>query len=282
MRFSKAIQAIGSTFYQGIIRKLFKLLNIDNYILDISSTLSLYNTPNTYTQSVNGTSADFDIDSDLELNKIKSLDGEENVINDIIMEVKKGDVFYDIGANIGIYSCLIGDLIDIGKVIAIEPHPPSVNKLRKNIEMNNTNASVYQSALSSEKNKKRIIENKKNLGTGQITINDSQEKGVEVEVLPGDEFREIHGLPFPNIVKIDVEGEELQVIRGMENILRHDNCRLVYCEVHPNSAISYTEGLSEEDVQDLYDLVEKLGFSVREITSRNGQYFIKAEKTRGY
>ncbi len=74
-------------------------------------------------------------------------------------------------------------------------------------------------------------------GVPKVSTAKSASGGVEaryseVEVVEGDKFVEAHGLPPPSAVKIDVEGYEYAVLRGLRRTLSSPSCKLVCCEIH--------------------------------------------------
>ncbi len=69
-----------------------------------------------------------------------------------------------------------------------------------------------------------------------------------VNVIEGDQVVEMFNVPSPKAVKIDVEGFEYSVVRGLQKTLNHPSCRMVCCEVHP---FMLPEGITANDVTDL-------------------------------
>jgi len=55
---------------------------------------------------------------------------------------------------------------------------------------------------------------------------------VQVKVTTGDRLISCHGVLLPNVIKIDVEGFELEVVESLEQTLRGSDCRAVFVEVH--------------------------------------------------
>src|SRR5260370_29622537 len=64
-------------------------------------------------------------------------------------ELKPGSVFYDVGANVGLYTLLAATLVAPGRVYAIEPFAANVGYLRKHLALNGIqNAEVLEMAVS--------------------------------------------------------------------------------------------------------------------------------------
>jgi FkbM family methyltransferase len=183
---------------------------------------------------------------------------EEEMIHDLCEELQSNDIFYDIGANIGVYSCLAGSMTTEGKVVAFEPHPENVKSLISNIEYNGINAKVMETALSDESDTLVLAEEESGAGHGEHQITEkSTNDGIRIDVRSLDEIRRVGGLPQPNVLKIDVEGAEYDVIKGGLQTLSANDCRLVYCEVHPEKVRTF-----DGSYDDVVDILLKCGFTV--------------------
>jgi FkbM family methyltransferase len=138
-------------------------------------------------------------------------------------------IFYDVGANIGFYSTLAAKMVGPGgHVFAFEPFPGSAASCRYNAGINGFHhVSVIEAAVSS-----RDASAKLELGTSTAThflgVGDA---GIEVEVICIDHWRLQSGAPGPSLVMIDVEGAEIEVLKGMRETIRE--CRpVIMVEVH--------------------------------------------------
>ncbi len=143
-------------------------------------------------------------------------------------EVKKGDVFVDIGANIGYYSLMASQLVgEEGKVFAFEPDPINCKLLWKNTKANGyVNIVIVQEAVSDKTGETRLFlcENR-----GDNRIYDSHD-GRRSIVVPttrlDDYFRD--GSGRIDFVKMDIQGAEGGAIKGMLRVLKENqNVRMV-------------------------------------------------------
>jgi len=138
--------------------------------------------------------------------------------------LRPGDIFLDVGANIGLHSCVASHFVgNEGKVYAIEPHPETYKILKYNIYLNRlTNITAFQIALGSKNSTALIYDNPK-LGRGSASLspqkNANLKHGRKVKVKTIDTLIERKLLPIPNLVKIDVEGFELEVLKGARKLL---------------------------------------------------------------
>jgi FkbM family methyltransferase len=142
-------------------------------------------------------------------------------IRQILKLVRKGDTCWDIGANVGFYTCLFATLVgETGKVVAFEPASVTMSYLTQNIEMNGfKNVTPIKKALG-------IIKDSRNLycvsalwaeGSASLLPDADAKYSEMVEVDTIDALYQ--DLPVPDFVKIDVEGCQLEVLKGADAFL---------------------------------------------------------------
>lgn len=136
-------------------------------------------------------------------------------------------MFWDIGANVGTHS-IFASLKGVD-VHSFEPHDGTRRRLQSNARLNNVDISIYPWALG-ELSSTRYLETGNEVGDGTHRVDDRGNQAVEVR--RGDEL----DIPDPDVVKIDVEGGERKVIKGLAN--RLSTVRYLVVEVHPQFGIS--------------------------------------------
>ena len=170
-----------------------------------------------------------------------------NHIKKLIQE--KNSCFLDIGSYYGFYTAYIGALNPGTEIHSFEPNSNFFDITKKNIELNNIKAGVYQVALSDSK--------------GQIPFSNRSMKANDknnieiVESITFDELSETNNIK-PDIVKLDVHGGEGKVLFGMKKALR-EHIKHLYLELHPN------ELLVDYSIKDIIDLLIASGFELFEI-----------------
>jgi FkbM family methyltransferase len=162
--------------------------------------------------------------------------------NDIIERFcpKPGDVVIDVGAHIGKYTIIASKRIGAnGKVIAIEAHPVNYEMLNRNIKLNElTNVTTLNYAVYSKEAKiKLFLPDEKLNHTIYNTLIPSrakdEERFIEVNANTLDNLLQKDGIPQEvNWIKIDVEGAELEVLKGAHDIMSKSNNIVVFMEVH--------------------------------------------------
>lgn len=139
----------------------------------------------------------------------------------------EGDVVIDVGANIGEYTLIAAKLVGArGEVIAIEPHPESYSLLRKNIEINRLdNVVALQVALSDKDHQEIKLIEPEVMGVRYpvwASIMNTEKVGryFFVKTVTLDTLVNKLRLKRVNLLKIDVEGAEVLVLRGAVNTLK--------------------------------------------------------------
>jgi FkbM family methyltransferase len=158
-----------------------------------------------------------------------------------------GDVVLEIGANIGYYVLLASSRCK--HVYAVEPHPDNFDNLKHNLTLNGcTNVDAFQLALGDRR------------GTAKLNVSPnanwhsfhpvhSAARQIEVEMDTVDHF--LANKPAPTFARMDVEGFELSVVRGMPNLLR--TLKRLFLEIHADI-------LALEETRELLDTLHAAGF----------------------
>jgi FkbM family methyltransferase len=140
-------------------------------------------------------------------------------------ELTPGDVFFDIGANVGYYSILASRLVgETGIVVACEPLARNISNLERHVTLNRaTNVKVLAFACSNE-NSITSFSLGHNTATGHIGANGNA-SSILVPTITLDTLAKKMNVR-PNVIKIDVEGAEMAVLEGAQDILANDRPRI--------------------------------------------------------
>jgi len=157
--------------------------------------------------------------------------------------VGQGDWVLDIGANIGHYTKRFSDLVGLaGRVIAIEPVPATFSLLCRNVNCfrysNVTLLNFAGSDADGEVNFRvpLLDSGLKNYYMAQIVTGTGE---LRTLALPIDSLKISHSVA---LAKIDVEGHEFAVLKGMSNIIRRDYPVLIV-ETRSEDVIDHLEGM---------------------------------------
>jgi len=161
---------------------------------------------------------------------------EDNEVTFITNLVKPGDIFFDIGANIGFHSLnAMTVLKNSGAIYAFEPTPSTYNRLLENIQLNNGEKLIHAFNLGlSDKNEKLMLNTSSNGHDAWNSFAKLEHVNMDNEVLVNvirlDEFISKQQIEIDKIslIKIDVEGWELMVLDGMETLFLNQNFRAYF------------------------------------------------------
>jgi FkbM family methyltransferase len=150
-----------------------------------------------------------------------------------------GDVFYDIGANVGFFTLVGARLVGPqGRVVAFEPVPWCAHAVEHNIALNDfTHAQIRAEAVGGTDGSARL------LVVGEASWSHLESTGrhadvrdeIDVTVVSLDSLVGAGTIPPPDVMKIDTEGAELQAIEGARATIAEHRPAIV-CELHDTNA----------------------------------------------
>ena len=153
----------------------------------------------------------------------------------------KGNVIYDVGASSGSHTLMFRRLIGpTGHVYSFEPEPTCFLGLTQHIKINElSNVSAFQLALGNAFEQRKMVVPDPARVSLAGTLSESLQsvltaeqvlKELTVDVVRMDDWHREHQAKDPDLIKIDVEGFELQVIDGAQELLEHAR-PLVFIEI---------------------------------------------------
>jgi len=183
----------------------------------------------------------------------------------ILSKINSETIFFDIGANMGVYSLLAAKNINIKKIIAIEPNPIVIDNFKKNIKANAVSKiKLVEGAVSDSISPVELQYNDWHVGMGSLSR--SGANSIKVKSLNRTFFDEISESTSENIfLKIDVEGFEHIVVNEIfqSKILKKIN--KVFIEITP-------KWLSSEKVESIYSILFQNGFKLKWKSGDDNQY----------
>ena len=162
--------------------------------------------------------------------------------------------FLDIGANVGKYSIIISKQIkDKGKVFSFEPEPSNLIALKRNIKLNKAkNITIIPFACSNKKAKLEFYLNENNSG-GHSLVNKSNNK-ISVDADTLDNIIKENNIKNIKLIKIDVEGAEMQVFEGAKETLKKYHPKIIFETDFPGK---------------VFPLLKKLNYEIKQISKRD-------------
>ncbi len=158
--------------------------------------------------------------------------------------LRKDDLFFDIGSNIGSYTILAAGEVG-ARVIAFEPIPSTFNNLKKNIEINNLSSLVNALNVGVGAKAEKLIFSEAYDTVNHVIPYEERalaQNVIEVPIISIDETVLKNSIPL--LVKIDVEGFETEVLNGMTTTLNNRNLKGIIIELNGSGGrYGYDENL---------------------------------------
>lgn len=188
---------------------------------------------------------------------------------------RPGAVCLDIGANIGFFAVYLARHCPGGRVVAFEPGKVNVEHLRRNIELNGLdNVEVEARGVFDTTGTLTLNFTPQNPGGSFISDTAIDAGDLEsIEVVTIDTWAEDHNLQRLDIVKIDVEGSELRVIRGADRTLRRFKPAL-FVECNPVSLRRFQHA----EPSDLVAMLRSIYGSVRYLTESGSHFPLRNDR----
>lgn len=173
------------------------------------------------------------------------------------MDLKSGDVFIDVGANIGFVSLFVAKKYPGTKVIAFEPAPDTFNALQRNIDQNDVqNVIAVNKAVNGDGRDLELLimpgdSGASNaFGTEEVVDRFKKDMGATVVTVPAttiDQVFEEYKITRCKVFKLDCEGAEYEVLRTTGVLEKIDH---IVMELHINT--NHTKTITPDDYRDAF------------------------------
>jgi len=218
----------------------------------------------------------FEITTRLEEYRVKSIGDERDFFEKFLSYVELGEILFDIGSCVGLFAIHAGALGC--EVIAFEPDPGYLKRLRRNIRINRLNRKikVVEWAVSDKKGFATLYSDGVEGNSPSLSL--VGERGsTTVETNAIDNAIRDGKLPKPTLIKMDIEGAEVLALQGMKELLSSQNSpRLIFIEIHPQFLLNFGSSSNE-----CMELIESFGFKQIQCVEREAQLHCIYEKVYG-
>lgn len=168
----------------------------------------------------------------------------------------------DCGANVGLFSLFMGRA---NRIIAIEPNPSTNKRLSRNFERNGLNGTVIEAAVSNLDGRVKM-----DFSAGPSVLAQIGSKGTDIRCLSLDTIFEEQDVAAVDLLKLDVEGHELEALKGCAKALGRQAIKQIVAEHNNDSSLLTT--------LDCY--LVKFGFQRTATGSVNARYELGAQGTK--
>lgn len=187
---------------------------------------------------------------------------EEKELDLVRLNVPDDGVFFDIGANVGLFSLVIARAKRNAIIHAFEPVPDTILTFQKNIDRNNiphNRIRINPMAVGAKKGSTYITTDFHS--SNYETSEETEQNHLKIDCITLDEYVSINDFPRIDFIKIDVEGKEYSVLKGAEFLLT---------KYKPNILVEIAENLGK-----FYDReIEDSHQSIRFLTEKGYQYYV--------
>ncbi len=174
-----------------------------------------------------------------------------------VQGLREGDLVVDVGANVGYYTLIASRIVGPeGRVYAFEPDPVSFALLERNVRLNGlSNVVLEPKAVSNVPEPIRLYLAPENKGDHRIYQPSGEDRPfVDVDAVVLDEYFADRRADI-DFVKIDTQGAEIVILRGMRKILQQSRGLRMALEIWPGALADFGH-----EPQELLDILQSAGF----------------------
>lgn len=193
--------------------------------------------------------------------RIMRAGGEREQLEYFLKQIQPGDVVWDVGAFIGMFSLFAEDRVGSeGIVYAFEPEHKTIELIQKNMAFNHShNIKIVEAALGENDGEALIYssDDDQNAISSLRPGHSLKNKGLPITIRRGDSLVNNNEVKVPNVIKMDVEGAEFGALKGMFDLLKNSQCRFLFLELHVEDLPRFNSSDSE-----VRDLLAEAGFTI--------------------
>ncbi len=183
----------------------------------------------------------------------------------ILEFVNQGDCVIDIGGNIGQTALsLSGKVGEKGKILSFEPYPRTAGQFKTNLQLNRTigNIKLVELGLGDKPGSFTMYQDcVTNSGANRVSLNEGIElEGMQtINITTLDNYLSADPLPAINLLKIDVEGFEMRVLKGASKTIDAYKPR-IFMEVNEKNLKS-----QGDSARDIFDYLKTFKYNIRDV-----------------
>lgn len=237
----------------------------------------------------NGINFEIDITEGLDLSLFLFGNFQKHVTENKYLKLSADAVIFDVGANVGIMSLHFANKAPQGKVYAFEPTHFAIQKLNRNLDLNqgiSQNIQIVQTFVSSEEKKQSDIKAfsswkiDREIGENQHPVHGGKAMATDgVPTTTIDEFVNTEGIARLDFIKIDTDGHEFDVLMGAQKTIEEYKPQIIF---ELGQYVMTERGIGFADYDSFFG---KLGYSLsnaannKKITIANFNKIVPAKGT---
>jgi len=187
-----------------------------------------------------------------------NFDYEERFGRALLEAVGPESLVWDVGANVGRYTEQF--LAKGARVVCVEPAPPALEILKSKFAGGPASRVIIVPAALSDICGTAPMAADGASPTNQLKVGVKNTGLIEVDVVSAESLVRNQGVPPPTVIKIDVEGYELEALRGFGDLIQSRELRAVFIEVH--FRLLHERGLDQAP-EEISSRLHQAGFNVR-------------------
>lgn len=204
-------------------------------------------------------------------------DSEKTILETLSSGALAGSTVIDVGANIGLFTLGLADIFRQSSIISFEPSPATFEVLRRHVDASPFagRVSLHCKAASSCDGTTTFVDDQSSSATnrllapGESLTTESDHNVYEVPTVSIDSFCCAHNIDAVELLKVDVEGFEVQVLEGAKEMIAQNRVKHIFLELCPAnlSAVGSTAA-------QLWLKVQSLGLSAFRIASDSSLHLV--------
>ncbi len=211
------------------LRSLYWRLSLPRLLYRLSSRDSVVH-------EIGGRSVEFPVETYWQYQRFRWMHPEVELFAEWANELRGDDVVWDVGAHLGWHAVVAASLAPGVTVEAFEPHPTVAERLREVAAATDHDIAVHEVALGDRDD--TVAFSSDPSPAARVAGSQAAPIGstIDVERARGDTLVATDTVAPPDVLKIDAEGADADVLRGVRETIETHRPRRVYCEVHVDGA----------------------------------------------
>ena len=207
------------------------------------------------------------------------LEDERPIVKLLDRVLRPGDVFFDVGTNLGFYSSYVAPLCGkSGAVHAFEANPSLIPPLQRSLALNSARTQIHLNAVAVGKQSNTVLRlyDPARIGNSSFYAHGwlDQNNWVDVPVITLDDYVLKQRVERIDVMKIDIEGAEMDAFYGMTQTFSKCPPNVILCELMPSAVSARADGAARPS--EIASFLQSRDYSMCEIREEDGRLRLPA------